>query len=156
MGDPPRRRHDGWLKGQPAVDGEIIGRITGVDGGVIPGAGVLITSGDERRETFTDPEGRLALLSLRLGTYSVAVELSGFFTRSGTITLSPTVRRAHVAWQLEVGCLDEVHVVPNPRDAATLAQAIVHTQVKSDDGPCSGRVVPTVRESWCSPTPPKC
>jgi hypothetical protein len=126
------------LKGQPAGDGEIIGRITGVDGGVIPGARVLITSGDERRETFTDPDGRFALLSLRLGTYNVAVELHGFFTRSGTIALSPTVRRAHVAWQLEVGCLEEgaiVHVVPTPRDAATLAQAIVHAQVKSDDDP---------------------
>jgi hypothetical protein len=139
------------ISGQATGDGGIIGRITDVQGGVIPGARVSITSGDERWETMTDAEGRFALRSLRLGTYNVAVELPVFFTRSGRISLSQTVHRAHVGWRLEVGCLEEgiVHVILAPREAAPLADGILHVQVKSDDGPvlassrpeCSGRVV---------------
>jgi hypothetical protein len=138
--------------GQPTGDGEIIGRITDVQGSVVPGARVSVTTGDEGWETMTDAEGRFALRSLRLGTYNVAVELPGFFARSGTITLSSTVRRAHVGWRLEVGCLEEssiVQIVLGPREAAPRADAIVHVQVRSDDGPmlwssrpeCPGSVV---------------
>jgi hypothetical protein len=135
---------------QVPAAGEISGRIADVTGDALPGARVTITSGDERREAVTDAEGRFALPSLRLGTYTVVVELPGFRTVSGTITLSSTVRRAHVGWRLEVGCLAESsHVTLAPRDAAPLADAIAHVQVASDDGPvlwtnhpeCPGTVV---------------
>jgi hypothetical protein len=137
------------ISGQATGDGEIVGRITDIQGGVIPGARVSITRGDERWQTITDAEGRFALRSLGLGTYNVTVELPGFFTRSGTVTLSPTVRRAHIGWRLEVACPESVVVIPAPREAARLAEAIVHVHIKSDDGPmllstrpeCSGDVV---------------
>ena len=90
------------VSGQATGDGEIIGQIRDVQGGAVPGARVSIASGDDRSEMMTDAEGRFAFRSLTIGTYNIAVELPAFFTRSGVITLSPILRRAHIGWHLEV------------------------------------------------------
>jgi hypothetical protein len=136
--------------GQTAADGEIAGRITDSQEAALPGVRIAISSGDERREAITDNDGRFVVGLLKLGTYRVAVELAGFVSKAGTITLSPTTRRAHIAWLLEVGCIEEdIRVILGAREAAPMVDAIVHVRVKSDNGPllwsrrpeCTGSVV---------------
>ena len=130
--------------------GEIAGRITDIQAAALPGVRVTISSGDQRREAITDRDGRFVVGMLKPGTYRVAADLAGFVPESGTITLSPATRRAHIAWSLEIGCLEpDLRVILNARDAAPMAAAIVHVRVASDNGPllwsgrpdCAGSVV---------------
>jgi hypothetical protein len=107
--------------GQTAADGEIAGRITDSQAAALPGVRIAISSSDERREAITDNDGGFVLGMLKLGTYRVSAELAGFVSASGTITLSPTTRRAQIAWPLEVGCIEEdIRVILDAREAAPL------------------------------------
>jgi hypothetical protein len=138
------------LVGQTTADGEIAGRISDRQAAPLPGVRVTISTGDEKREAITDSDGRFVVGLVKLGTYQITAELAGFVPVSGTITLSPTTRRAHIVWPLEVGCIEEdIRVILGPREAASLVDAIVHIRVKSDDGSllwsrrpeCAGSVV---------------
>ena len=136
--------------GQTTTEGEIAGSITDSQAAALPGVRITISSSDERREAITDSHGQFVLRMLKLGTYRVAADLAGFVSESGTITLSATTRRAHIAWSLKVGCISEdIRVIFNAREAAPMVAAIVHIRVKSDNGPllwsarpeCAGSVV---------------
>src|SRR5687768_9701331 len=120
--------------GQTTAEGEIAGRITDSQAAALPGVRITVKSSDEQREAITDSDGRFVLGMLKLGTYRVAADLAGFVSESGTITLSPTTRRAHLAWSLNVGCIEEdIRVILSAREAAPLVAAIVHIRVKSDN-----------------------
>jgi hypothetical protein len=136
---------------QVQTNGEIAGTISTREGAMLPGVRVVVKSrDDERREAITDPHGRFKVSGLKLGTYEVHAEIPGFFPASGSITLSDTTSRAHLAWSLDLGCLSEdVRVKMHPRQAAPLAEAIVHVRLTSADGPivlsmhpaCDGKIV---------------
>jgi hypothetical protein len=120
---------------QTPADGEIAGRIVDASAAILPGVRVVISGDNGQREAITDKEGEFAVRGLKLGTYRVSIELPGFTSEAGSVTLSPTVRRAHIAWPLSVGCLEEdVRVIPSARDAARAADTIAHVRVQSDDG----------------------
>ena len=136
--------------GQTTTEGEIAGSITDIQAAALPGVRVTITSSDERREAITDSHGQFVLRMLKLGTYRVAADLAGFVSESGTITLSATTRRAHIAWSLKVGCISEdIRVILSARETAPMVAAIVHIRVRSINGPllwssrpeCAGSVV---------------
>ena len=136
--------------GQTTAEGEIAGSITDSQAAALPGVRITISSSDERREAITDSDGRFVVGMLKLGTYRVVANLAGFISESGTITLSATTRRAHIAWSLKVGCISEdIRVILSAREAAPKVAAIAHIRVKSDDGPllwsarpeCAGSVV---------------
>jgi hypothetical protein len=96
---------------------------------------VIKSSDDAVREVITDAFGRFLVSGLTLGRYHVIAELHGFRPASGTITLSEATPRAHLAWSLEPGCLEDVRVKMGPREAAPIAEAIVHVRIASVDGP---------------------
>ena len=132
------------------ADGEIAGRIHDKAGAVLPGVRVTITSGDRRQEAVTNSEGRFVLRALSTGTYRVVAELAGFIPTAGEIVLSSSSLRAFLAWPLEAGCLQEViRVMLGAREAAPLADAILHIRIVSVDGPvwmsvrpdCAGEVL---------------
>jgi hypothetical protein len=136
--------------GQTLADGEIAGRITDSQAAALPGVRIAVNSSDERREAITDNDAWFVVGMLKLGTYRVAAELAGFESKSGTITLSSTTRRAHITWPLEVGCIEEdIRVILGAREAAPMVDAIIHVRVTSDSGPlllsrhpeCAGSVV---------------
>lgn len=133
----------GWVgASRQSVVGEISGQISDADGGVIPGATVTAEYDGQRRETATDGAGRFALRALPLGTFRVEVKLSGFITRTGTITLTTAIARAHVVWKLEIDCrsgADQIidYVYFTPRDAAKMVDFILHARVTSDNGAMS-------------------
>jgi Carboxypeptidase regulatory-like domain len=60
--------------------GEISGVVRDGQGGVLPGASVVAEHVESRTRTsrFTDGQGRFLLPSLRVGTYILTTELSGF------------------------------------------------------------------------------
>ena len=118
--------------GQTTTEGEIAGSITDIQAAALPGVRVTITSSDERREAITDSHGQFVLRMLKLGTYRVAADLAGFVSESGTITLSATTRRAHIAWSLKVGCISEdIRVILSARETAPMVAALVHIRVRS-------------------------
>ena len=113
-----------------AASGEIAGRLTDKQQGVLPGVRVRVSSGDQSREAVTDSEGRFSLPSLTFGTYRVEAELAGFKTVSGTIAISAATPIAFLAWSMELDCLSIVdRVILGPKGAAPLADAIVHVRV---------------------------
>jgi hypothetical protein len=122
--------------GQGPVDGELSGRVTDAVGGPVPGALVEVAGGDERREALTDADGRFVFSSLSLTDHHVVVELPGFVPREGTISLSPSSRRARLEWSIEVGCFSAppLRIVPEVKESARGVDAIVHVRVESDDG----------------------
>ena len=63
-----------------ATSGTIEGVVSDTTGGVLPGATVRLTNAATGfvREVVTDEEGRYRGLALPLGTYAIAVEMSGF------------------------------------------------------------------------------
>jgi hypothetical protein len=134
---------------QPLSDGEIAGRITErqigeARLGVLPGARITVASGNERREAVTDGEGRFAIRSLKLGTYSVTADLAGFVPVSGSITLSPETRRAHLEWSLEIGCLSVADpVLLSVREAVRIADAVAHFRVDAESDPVQWSVRPS-------------
>ena len=50
------------------------------NGGVIPGAKVTVTNAEakERRQTYTNEDGRFEFASLADGNYSITIQLTGF------------------------------------------------------------------------------
>jgi hypothetical protein len=125
------------LVGQIDANGEIAGVITH-EAAVLPGVRVVISGDDGRLEVITDRDGRFIVRMLKFGTYRVDAELAGFVRTSGTITLSTEVRRAQIAWPLEVGCMTQhSRVVFNARDASKLVATIGYFRVTSDNGSIS-------------------
>ena len=69
--------------------GEIAGVVRDVVGGVLPGVGVTARHPDTGLvlERVTDAEGRFFLPALRIGTWEIKAELTGFAPRTETIVL---------------------------------------------------------------------
>jgi hypothetical protein len=140
----------GQVLAQADNSGEIVGLLTDRSGGVLPGVRIEIAGSDNlRREGITDAHGRFRISDLPLGTYRVQAEIAGFMPVSGSVVLSQSVPRAHLAWRLELGCIsDDVIVRMSPREAAASVDVIAHVRVTSAEGPvlfstrpeCEGKV----------------
>lgn len=121
---------------QAETSGEIVGRVTDRSSAALPGVRIEIAGSDNlRREGISDADGRFRMSDLPLGTYRVQAELAGFMPVSGSVVLSQSVPRAHLAWRLELGCIsDDVIVKMSPREAAASVDVIAHVRVTSVDG----------------------
>ena len=73
-----------------ATSGTIEGVVSDATGGVLPGATVRLTNAATGfvRDVVTDEEGRYRGLALPLGTYTIAVEMSGFARASAKTSCS--------------------------------------------------------------------
>ena len=62
------------------VTGSLVGHVQDTNGGVIPGARVVVTDVDRgtRREAVTNDEGNFSINSVDPGTYRVEVEQANF------------------------------------------------------------------------------
>ena len=101
------------------ISGFISGTITDATGAVVPGAGVRLTNdaNGQTREAVTNESGAYTFTSVQPGTYTIAVEHTGFknYSRRG-IVLSANERLPQDI-QLEVGTASEAINV----DARTVA-----------------------------------
>ena len=99
-----------WPAAAQSTLGTLRGAITDPQGGIVPGAAVVVT--DEAtgvsREVVSDGEGLFEASNLRPGTYTVVATLTGFkkVQRTGVLLRAASVVRVDV--QLEVGGLEDV------------------------------------------------
>ena len=75
--------------------GEIAGKVTDIEGAIIPGARVTV-KGRETRTTESDKSGEYAFKNLRRGSYTVRVELVGFETTTASVSVSDKAVRLDV------------------------------------------------------------
>src|ERR1043166_3156725 len=68
------------LAAQTVTTGNIVGTITDAQGGVLPGATVVATHTDTGTtyEAISGADGRFNILNVRVGSYTVAANMSGF------------------------------------------------------------------------------
>jgi hypothetical protein len=111
------------------------GLITDSNGGVLPGATVVVTSLATQQETRqqTSETGTYQISNLIPGRYRVEAELNGFKKKSQVVTVE-VAQRARLDVQLEVGDFSEtVTVVETPQllrsSDATLGAVIPQSQV---------------------------
>lgn len=93
--------------------GTIRGAITDAQGGVLPGASIVITDEDTgvTRDAVTDDQGLFEVANLRPGTYTVDVTLGGFKAarRTGLVLRAASTIRTDLP--LEVGDVQDVITV---------------------------------------------
>jgi hypothetical protein len=112
-----------------STSGTIRGTVTDSQGGVLPGAVVLITDVGTRnaREAKTDDRGGYLVAGLFPGTYDLKVELAGFKTyERKAITLSPNDNRG-IDVKLDVGQQNETVTVTAERE-------IIQTETGAREG----------------------
>jgi hypothetical protein len=126
--------------------GTILGRVTDPDGGVLPGAAVVVTNENTgvASRTVTQSDGAYAVRFLVPGTYRVEVEMAGFnkFVRSG-ITLA-IGQNATVNVQLRLGNINETVEVRGEAsllETSTGALGQVIDRELVEDMPLNGRMV---------------
>src|SRR5436190_23339343 len=78
-----------WPASAQTNTGEVDGVVRDTVGGVLPGVGVTARHRDAGLVVarVTDAEGRFFLPALRIGTWEIKAELSGFASRTDTIVL---------------------------------------------------------------------
>ena len=87
---------------------DILGRVTDGSGGVLPGAAVTIenvATGDTRTQP-TSATGDYVFNLLPIGTYTVKIELQGFQTQNGRVTIA-SGDRARVDGRMQLGSVSE-------------------------------------------------
>lgn len=101
------------IHGQTASTGRIVGTIVGTTSDVLPGVTVEILANGESQTTVTDEKGHYAFEKIGSATYVLTASLPGFRNqqREG-IAVAPDTT-VTVDLTLKLGCLAEVHVIPD-------------------------------------------
>ena len=104
--------------------GSIEGYVADVDGGLLPGVTVDVSSPSlPAVQTLTsDSRGRFNVSQLAAGDYQLSLRLSGFRTARGAVEVKPGAASA-VTFQMGVGSLSEVVTVRSSRPAASAQPA---------------------------------
>ena len=120
------------LSGQGETTSAIVGTVTDPSGGAVAGAGVTIANTETgwKRSTVTDDAGRLSLLQLQPGSYTIRIEAAGFEPQTSGAVLAGLGQRQTVNFSLrlaaakgEVSVTGEVPLInpDNPNTATTLS-----------------------------------
>lgn len=75
-------------------------------GAPVPGATVTITQGDNRFTTVTDRQGLYEFADLADGAWKIEIEMSGFSTLDGNVTVTPETPQG--TWDLKLLSLDQL------------------------------------------------
>jgi hypothetical protein len=111
--------------------GSVVGTITDVSGGVLPGVTVTVTNTDTgvAQNVVTDGEGRYQVLYLNAGPYSVTAELDGFkkVIRTGTaVHVGEAIR---VDLTMSPGAVEEMITVTAPIPVLNTTTGITGTTI---------------------------
>jgi hypothetical protein len=115
--------------------GSVVGVVKDSQGGIVPGAAVIITNKDTNlvRETVTNNEGAFSLINVIAGPYDVKVTLSGF--REAVRTNVPVTIGAisRIDMTLEIGNLAETVTVASEAELLQTDKADVSTELKASE-----------------------
>jgi hypothetical protein len=87
--------------------GTVLGRITDVQGGVLPGATVVLNGPRGSQTTVTDGQGQFRFVGVIPASYSVKVELSGFATQEENPVIVGMGKTSTVNFTLKIGGVTE-------------------------------------------------
>jgi len=127
-----------------AQSGNIYGRVTDEQGGVLPGVSVTLTGGGAPRTSTTGTQGEFRFLNLSPGTYRVKTELAGF----------ASVDRGNVT--VNLGTNTELTIPMKLANVATTITVTSETPLLDSRRSTSGqnfsnetlKEIPTARDPW--------
>lgn len=100
----------------------------------VPGATVTATQGDKKFTAVTDPQGAYLFPDLPDGMWTIEVQMLGFETAEGEITVAPGA--APATWELKMLPLDQIRaeaqLAPAPKPPAPPAPSAPGEQKKSE------------------------
>ena len=113
--------------------GGIVGVVKDAQGGILPGAAVVVVNRDTglKRETVTNAEGAYTFTNVQSGPYDVRITMSGFreALRSNVPVAVGQISRVDVT--LEIGGLKEVVEVTSPVQLLQTDKADVRSEIKA-------------------------
>lgn len=117
---------------QAAAGATISGTVVDRDGGIIPGATVVVTNdAGTKFQAVTNNEGVFAVPALSAGTYKVSVSLSGFKTWTSEVRLAPNTQFA-VKAVLEVGTVSETVTVTSGAELVNTQTPTITSTLNTD------------------------
>jgi hypothetical protein len=119
--------------GQGGSTASLSGVVTDKDGGVVPGATVVIknTATGESNTTVTNASGAWSLPGLSVGAYKVTITLAGFKTAETDVRLQAGSQN-QLQTKLEVGALSEVVTVSAGTDLIRTQTPTVSSTINAD------------------------
>jgi len=119
---------------QAPATGRIIGIVSDISGGVLPGVTLVLTGGGVARKTVADGDGRFAFDALPAeASYAVQAVLEGFRQATQEGLFVQPGETTTTGFALRVGCLVESQpVVEAPLDQLLKVDAVVHVRVVED------------------------
>src|SRR5687768_14159129 len=113
--------------------GGVVGVVKDDQGGVLPGAAVVIVNRDTglRRETLTNTEGAYTFTNVQNGPYDVRISMAGFkeAVRANVPVAVGQISRVDVT--LEIGGLSEIVEVTSPVQLLQTDKADVRSELKA-------------------------
>lgn len=113
--------------------GGVVGVVNDDQGGVVPGAAVVLVNRDTglRRETLTNTEGAYTFTNVQNGPYDVRISMAGFkeAVRANVPVAVGQISRVDVT--LEIGGLSEIVEVTSPVQLLQTDKADVRSELKS-------------------------
>jgi carboxypeptidase family protein len=105
-----------------SLTGTLSGAVVDAQGGVLPGADVVLTNQESKtvQRTVTNTDGLFVFAAVPAGTYSVRVELSGFTAWEASDIVLLLGQRRSVTATLKVGGVTEVISVTSRPDIAPI------------------------------------
>src|SRR5580658_3939271 len=73
----------------------------------VPGATVTATQGEKKFTAVTGPQGAYSFPDLADGVWTIQVEMLGFSTVKGDVTIGPEAQPS--TWELKMLPLDQIH-----------------------------------------------
>lgn len=121
--------HASWA--QQTTTGSIGGRVTDASAMALPGATVIVISGQGSRSYATDSEGRFLAPYLTPGLYKVRVELAGFASAERSDVEVRLGQRVDLSFSLPAGTFADTIEVKGAAPLIDFSSASVSTTVES-------------------------
>ena len=119
----------------------------------IPGATVIVSQGAKRFTTVTDEQGLYEFPDLADGTWKIEIQMRGFETLKGDVTVAPNQPQG--SWELQIVDLQQMLAstkVAQPETQPQLAQRAEEKPTRATPKPSDSQVHPTARSKLpCKP-----
>jgi hypothetical protein len=110
------------------------------EGVPIPGAMVTVSQGAKQQSTVTDEQGVYAFADLADGAWKIEIQMRGFETLKGDVTVAPNQPQG--AWALQIVDLEQMLASTKVAPAETQPQLAQRADGKAGEKPAAGEAAP--------------